>query len=43
MTMSADTQTKPDNFGDQLGSFDGKLKMTANNVDLLTDVQAGIG
>ena len=41
--MSADSKNVPDNFADQLASFDDKLQTTANNVDLLTDVQAGIG
>ncbi len=40
--MSADSKNVPDTFADQLASFDDKLHATANNVDLLTDVQAGI-
>ena len=41
--MSADTENQPDNFADQLASFDDKLHATADNVELLTDIQAGIG
>jgi len=33
----------PDNFADQLASFDDKLRATANDVDLLSDIQEGIG
>ena len=41
--MSADSKNVPDTFAEQLSSFDDKLHATANNVELLSDVQAGIG
>ena len=41
--MNADSNKVPDNFADQLASFDDKLHATANDVDLLSEVQEGIG
>ena len=41
--MNADPENVPDNFADQLASFDDKLHATANDVDLLSDIQEGIG
>jgi serine/threonine protein kinase len=42
MTMSAETKNVPDSFADQLASFDDKLHATANDVDMLADIQNGI-
>ncbi|MCH9695799.1 MAG: protein kinase [Gammaproteobacteria bacterium] len=41
--MSADTNQPRDTFGDQLEQFDDKLSATANDVDMLADIQDGIG
>lgn len=41
--MSADSEKLPDTFADQLASFDEKLHATADDVDLLADIQEGIG
>ena len=41
--MSADTENAPDSFVDELASFDDKLHATANDVDMLADIQKGIG
>jgi len=41
--MNADTDKIRDTFADQLASFDDKLKSTANDVDMLSDIQQGIG
>jgi len=41
--MSADAKNVPDNFVEQLASFDDKLHATADDVDLLADLQAGLG
>jgi len=42
MTMSADSENVRDTFAEQLASFDVKLEATANNADLLADIQEGI-
>lgn len=41
--MSADPEKTRDAFADQLASFDDRLQDTANDVDMLTDIQNGIG
>ncbi len=41
--MSAESKNVRDTFADQLASFDDKLKTTANNVDMIADIQDGIG
>ena len=41
--MSAESENVRDNFADQLASFDDKLHATADDVELLADIQAGIG
>ncbi len=44
MIMSADSQKlRNDTFADQLAGFDDKLQATENNVDMLADIQEGIG
>jgi hypothetical protein len=41
--MSAESDKIRDTFADQLLSFDEKLKSTANDVDMLADIQEGVG
>lgn len=41
--MSADSKELRDTFADQLASFDAKLHATADNVEMLAEIQAGIG
>jgi hypothetical protein len=41
--MSAESDKISDTFADQLASFDDKLESTANDVDMLTEIQQGIG
>jgi len=41
--MNAESENVRDTFADQLASFDDKLKATANDVDMLADIQDGIG
>ncbi len=41
--MSAESEKIRDNFADQLASFDDKLHATADDVELLAGIQAGIG
>jgi serine/threonine protein kinase len=41
--MSTETDKIRDTFADQLASFDDKLAGTANDVDMLADIQNGIG
>ena len=41
--MSADSENLRDTFADQLASFDDRLEATANDVDMLADIQQGIG
>ena len=41
--MSAESDKIRDTFADQLSSFDDKLEATANDVDMLADIQEGIG
>src|SRR5210317_1536873 len=41
--MSAESDKIRDTFADQLLSFDEKLKATANDVDMLADIQEGVG
>jgi serine/threonine protein kinase len=41
--MSAESENVRDTLADQLASFDDKLKATADDVDMLADIQAGIG
>lgn len=41
--MNADSKNVPDTFADQLASFDDKLHATANDVDMLAEIQDGIG
>jgi hypothetical protein len=43
MIMSAESKNVRDTFADQLASFDDKLKATADDVDMLSDIQTGIG
>ncbi len=41
--MSAESKNIRDSFADQLASFDDKLHATADDVELLAGIQAGIG
>ena len=41
--MSAETKNVRDTFADQLASFDDKLHATADDVDMLADMQEGLG
>lgn len=41
--MNADSKILSNSFAEQLSSFDARLKATANDVDLLADIQSGIG
>ncbi|MDJ0710166.1 MAG: protein kinase [Woeseiaceae bacterium] len=41
--MSADSNKIRDTFADQLATFDDRLQSTTNDVDMLADIQAGIG
>jgi hypothetical protein len=41
--MSAESDKISDTFADQLASFDDKLETTSNDVDMLTEIQQGIG
>lgn len=41
--MSAESENVRDTFADQLAGFDDKLKATADDVDLLADIQVEIG
>ena len=41
--MSAETEKSRDTLAEQLASFDHKLHATANDVDMLTDIQEAIG
>ncbi len=41
--MSADSEELRETFADQLANFDAKLHATADNVDMLAEIQAGIG
>ena len=41
--MNAESKNVCDTFADQLASFDNKLKATADDVDMLADIQEGIG
>lgn len=41
--MSADTINVRDTFADQLASFDDKLHATTDDVDMLADIQEGLG
>ena len=41
--MSAESENVRDTLADQLASFDDKLKATADDVDMLADIQEGIG
>lgn len=41
--MNADTDKIRDTFAEQLASFDDRLGATADDVDMLTDIQDGIG
>ena len=41
--MSAESDKISDTFADQLASFDDKLDATADDVDMLTEIQEGIG
>ena len=41
--MSAESEKIRDTLADQLASFDHKLHATANDVDMLTDIQEAIG
>jgi len=43
MTMSADTENTPDSFVDKLANFDDQMHSTSNDVDMLADIQKGIG
>jgi serine/threonine protein kinase len=43
MTMNAESENVRDSFADQLAGFDDKLKATANDTDMLADIQDGIG
>jgi serine/threonine protein kinase len=43
MTMSADSKNVSDTFVDKLASFDDRLHATANDVDMLADIQEGLG
>ncbi len=41
--MSADSDKIRDTFAHQLATFDDRLQSTANDVDMLTEIQEGIG
>ena len=41
--MSADSNKIRDTFANQLAAFDDRLQSTANDVDMLADIQEGIG
>jgi hypothetical protein len=41
--MNAETDKIRDTFAEQLASFDDRLEATADDVDMLTDIQEGIG
>jgi len=41
--MSTESNKISDTFADQLASFDDRLAGTANDVDMLADIQSGIG
>ena len=41
--MSSDAKNVSDTFADQLASFDDKLRATSDDVDMLADIQSGIG
>jgi len=41
--MSADPQKLQDSFADQLASFDDRLRATVDDVEMLADIQDGIG
>lgn len=41
--MSADSKNVRDTFADQLASFDDKLHATTDDVDMLADIQEGLG
>ena len=41
--MSADSEKIRDTFANQLAAFDDRLQSKANDVDMLTDIQEGIG
>ena len=41
--MSADTENTRDSFADQLASFDDRLQSNVDDVDMLADIQQGIG
>ena len=41
--MSAESDKIRDTFGDQLASFDDRLEASADNVEMLADIQQGIG
>ena len=41
--MSAESEKIRDLFADQLSSFDDRLEATSTDVDMLADIQAGIG
>lgn len=41
--MNAESDKIRDTFGDQLASFDDRLEASADNVDMLADIQQGIG
>lgn len=41
--MSIDSEKIRDTFADQLASFDNRLESTADDVDMLADIQGGIG
>ena len=41
--MTAESNKIRDTFGDKLASFEDRLEASANNVDLLADIQQGIG
>ena len=41
--MSRESEKIRDQFADQLSSFDDKLESTPSDVDMLADIQAGIG
>ena len=41
--MSAESQKSRDTLAEQLAAFDARLESTADNVDMLADIQDGIG
>lgn len=43
MTMSAESKNVCDSFADQLAHFDDKLHSTTNNIEMLAEIQQGIG